>query len=148
MIILRQMRDRDLAGNHALQPLPNRPYNAVRKLESLFRFTGRRREWTAGVSEECRIGIQRLSSGQKTSKAELDGLALGLELNKIVSVGKWNRMRREERLHCLLRGLLCMVRAYLWEGNSRIQFVLGCLEVALCSSKPFLGLVQRAGARR
>lgn len=67
--------------------LPNRLYDAVRKVESLFRFLTWRRQWAAGVSEERRIRIQRLSSGQETGEAGLDGLAPGLELHKIVRVG-------------------------------------------------------------
>jgi len=59
----------------------------------------RRCEWTTRVPEERRIRIECLSSGQETGKAGLKGLALRLELNKIVRVLKRNGMGREERLH-------------------------------------------------
>ncbi|MDQ2741196.1 MAG: hypothetical protein M3Z66_02705 [Chloroflexota bacterium] len=113
MIIVHQMRDRELAGNHPLEMLPNTPYDPVREVESMLRLRLRRCEWATRVPEERRVRIECLRSGQETGKAGLKGLALRLELDKIVRVLKRNGMGREERLHRLLRSLLRMVCTHL-----------------------------------
>ena len=93
--------------------LSNKSDNPIGKLEGLFGLREGRCKRTAGVSEECRIRIQRLRGSQEAGKAGFDGLTLCLELDKIVCVQERDRSRSQECLHRLLSSLLCVVSAYL-----------------------------------